>query len=153
MRRKPAESAAKSRDSAVPLKRRRSSPFTGRAEPRVYPRTPGDASRISESVFQQRARGLERATELFRDLLGSLREGSARGCFTTATTIASGQQRQDGSIGSRRQVSALPPLPSYRSPPLIAGSRKRPPGPIPGTVSAGSCLILEGAMQPLPHLL
>src|SRR5919106_1058171 len=56
MRRKPAESAAKSRDSAVPLKRRKSGPFTGRAEPRVYPRTPGDASRISESVFQQRVR-------------------------------------------------------------------------------------------------
>src|ERR687892_1761194 len=57
MRRKPAESAAKSRDSAVPLKRRKSGPFTGRAEPRVYPRTPGDTSRISESVFQQPARG------------------------------------------------------------------------------------------------
>jgi hypothetical protein len=40
------QSAAKSRDSALPLKRRKSGPFTGRAEPRVYPRILRDASRI-----------------------------------------------------------------------------------------------------------
>ena len=34
------KSAAESRDSALPLKAARDGPFTGRAEPRVYPRHP-----------------------------------------------------------------------------------------------------------------